>query len=137
MNAMRGNDEDTGEYLGPSRSELRRDALAVLTLAHSLMEQPAARLAQLPLGEDLLKLALASQRIGPQIARKRQTQFLAKILRREGYPQPYEALKALTRGRTNVTKEALHDFIDGLYVGEEVKEELKMLTPHNYVGQGG
>ena len=80
---MRGNDEDTGEYLGPSRSELRRDALAVLTLAHSLMEQPAARLAQLPLGEDLLKLALASQRIGPQIARKRQTQFLAKILRRE------------------------------------------------------
>ena len=83
MNDMRGNDEDTGEYLGASRSELRREALAVLDLAHSLMEQPPARLAQLPLGADLLKLVLDSQRIGAQVARKRQTQFLAKNLRRE------------------------------------------------------
>jgi len=56
------------------------------------------------------------------------------ILRREGYPQPYEALKALTRGRSAVTREVLHEFIDGLDVSEEVKEELKQLTPHNYVG---
>ena len=59
------------------------------------------------------------------------------ILRREGYPQPYEALKALTRGRSTVTREALHEFIDGLYVMDEVKEELKALTPHNYVGRPG
>jgi adenylosuccinate lyase len=56
------------------------------------------------------------------------------ILRREGYPQPYEALKALTRGRSAVTREVLHEFIDGLDVSEAVKEELKQLTPHNYVG---
>ncbi len=56
------------------------------------------------------------------------------ILRREGYPQPYEALKALTRGRSLVTREILHEFIDGLEVSDEVKEELKRLTPHNYVG---
>lgn len=56
------------------------------------------------------------------------------ILRREGYPQPYEALKALTRGRALVTREHLHEFVDGLDVSEEVKEELKRLTPHNYVG---
>ncbi|MCC7464635.1 MAG: adenylosuccinate lyase [Saprospiraceae bacterium] len=56
------------------------------------------------------------------------------ILRREGYPQPYEALKALTRGRSLVTREHLHEFIDSLEVSEEVKEELKRLTPHNYVG---
>ncbi len=56
------------------------------------------------------------------------------ILRREGYPQPYEALKALTRGRSLVTREVLHEFIDGLEVSGEVKEELKRLTPHNYVG---
>ncbi|MBK6931579.1 MAG: adenylosuccinate lyase [Saprospirales bacterium] len=56
------------------------------------------------------------------------------ILRREGYPQPYEALKALTRGRPVVTQEELHDFIDTLDVRAEVKEELKRLTPHNYVG---
>lgn len=56
------------------------------------------------------------------------------ILRREGYPQPYEALKALTRGRSSVTREHLHEFIEGLDVAQELKEELKMLTPHNYVG---
>jgi len=56
------------------------------------------------------------------------------ILRREGYPQPYEALKALTRGRSLVTREILHEFIDNLEVSDEVKEELKQLTPHNYVG---
>lgn len=57
------------------------------------------------------------------------------ILRREGYPQPYEALKALTRGRAGVTREDLHEFVNGLDVRDEVKEELKNLTPHNYVGQ--
>ncbi|MCW5920929.1 MAG: adenylosuccinate lyase [Saprospiraceae bacterium] len=56
------------------------------------------------------------------------------ILRREGYPQPYEALKALTRGRSLVTREMLHEFIDTLEISEEVKGELKQLTPHNYVG---
>lgn len=56
------------------------------------------------------------------------------ILRREGYPQPYEALKALTRGRHLVSREHLHDFIDTLEIAEEVKEELKRITPHNYVG---
>ena len=56
------------------------------------------------------------------------------ILRREGYPQPYEALKTLTRGRAMVTREDLHEFIDGLALRDEVKSELKALTPHNYVG---
>ena len=56
------------------------------------------------------------------------------ILRREGYPQPYEALKELTRGKSLVTREHLHEFIDGLYVTPEVKQELKKLTPHNYTG---
>ncbi len=56
------------------------------------------------------------------------------ILRREGYPQPYEALKELTRGRSLVTREILHEFIDSLDVSDDVKEELKQLTPHNYVG---
>jgi adenylosuccinate lyase len=58
------------------------------------------------------------------------------ILRREGYPEPYEALKALTRGRSAVGREDLHEFVDGLDVSQEVKEELKGLTPHNYTGRG-
>ncbi len=56
------------------------------------------------------------------------------ILRREGYPEPYEALKAVTRGRAVVTREDLLQFIDTLEIDETVKEELRALTPHNYVG---
>ncbi len=56
------------------------------------------------------------------------------ILRREAYPQPYEALKELTRGKAMVTKNDIHTFIDGLKVNENVKIELKNITPHNYTG---
>ena len=83
MNAMRGVDEDSGDYFGPSRGEQRREALAVLEIAHRLVEQPAARLAQMPLADDVLAAALAAQRISAQIARKRAVGFLAKKLRRE------------------------------------------------------
>jgi len=57
------------------------------------------------------------------------------ILRREGYPEPYEALKMLTRGRSGITREDLHEFIDTLSIAEAIKVELKSLTPHNYVGR--
>lgn len=56
------------------------------------------------------------------------------ILRREGYPKPYEALKDLTRTNTLITQESLHAFIGNLNVNEEVKKELKKITPHNYTG---
>jgi adenylosuccinate lyase len=56
------------------------------------------------------------------------------ILRREGYPQPYEALKNLTRGHEGIGREELHTFIDALDITDALKEELKALTPHNYTG---
>lgn len=56
------------------------------------------------------------------------------ILRRENYPQPYEALKELTRGKEGITKEAITTFIEGLKVTAAVKKELKAITPHNYTG---
>lgn len=56
------------------------------------------------------------------------------ILRREGYPNPYEALKALTRTNTKITRESLLEFIDGLNVEESVKAELRNITPHSYTG---
>ncbi|HEY0432542.1 MAG TPA: lyase family protein, partial [Chitinophagaceae bacterium] len=56
------------------------------------------------------------------------------ILRREQYPEPYEALKQLTRGNTQVDKKTMHKFIDGLKVSDGVKKELKTITPHNYTG---
>jgi adenylosuccinate lyase len=56
------------------------------------------------------------------------------ILRRENYPNPYEALKDLTRGQKNITQESLHKFIDNLQVSQKIKKELKKITPHNYIG---
>ena len=57
------------------------------------------------------------------------------ILRREGYPKPYEALKDLTRTNTHITKDSMHTFINGLNVSAEVKAELLKITPQNFVGQ--
>lgn len=56
------------------------------------------------------------------------------ILRREGYPKPYEALKALTRTNEDITEKSISDFIETLNVSDKVKEELKAITPHNYTG---
>ena len=56
------------------------------------------------------------------------------ILRREAYPHPYEALKALTRTNKKMTEETIHEFIRGLNVSDSVKAELMAVTPHNYTG---
>lgn len=56
------------------------------------------------------------------------------ILRREGYPKPYEALKALTRTNEGITAESISNFIDTLQVSDAVKAELRAITPHNYTG---
>ena len=56
------------------------------------------------------------------------------ILRREGYPAPYEALKALTRTNEVITEQTIHDFIDSLQVSEEVKNELRKISPFSYTG---
>jgi len=56
------------------------------------------------------------------------------ILRREGYPKPYEALKALTRTNEAITERSISEFIDGLDVSETVKNELRKITPHSYTG---
>ena len=56
------------------------------------------------------------------------------ILRREAYPHPYEALKALTRTNQHMTEETIHEFIQGLNVSDSVKAELMAITPSNYTG---
>ena len=56
------------------------------------------------------------------------------ILRREGYPDPYEALKALTRVNRKIDKDVIQDFIKDLNISDEVKKELMNITPHNYTG---
>lgn len=63
------------------------------------------------------------------------SEAIQTILRREKFPKPYEALKELTRGAKHITQESMHRFIDTLNIKEEIKKELKKITPHNYVGK--
>jgi adenylosuccinate lyase len=56
------------------------------------------------------------------------------VLRKEGYPNPYEALKALTRTNEKITRKSMSEFIDTLAVKDEVKKKLKQITPFNYLG---
>ncbi|HZH44101.1 MAG TPA: ribosome biogenesis factor YjgA [Lysobacter sp.] len=80
---MRGKDPDTGEFLGPSRSQQRREALEVLELGERLATLTDAQLARLPIPDSLLPHILETRRITSHIARKRQLAFLAKQMRRE------------------------------------------------------
>jgi ribosome-associated protein len=75
-------DETDDEFSGPSRSQQRRDALAILKLAESLATLSDAQLARVPLADDLLEEVRRTRAMTQQIARKRQTQFLAKHMRR-------------------------------------------------------
>jgi adenylosuccinate lyase len=62
------------------------------------------------------------------------SEAIQTILRRENYPNPYEALKDLTRGNNKIDKKAIHNFIDGLKISGDIKKELKKISPHNYTG---
>lgn len=80
---MRGRDDETGEFLGPSRSQQRREALGVLELGEKLVALTDAQLGKLPVPESLLPHIRECRRITAHIAHKRQLAFLAKQMRRE------------------------------------------------------
>lgn len=80
---MRGRDEDSGDFHGPSRSEQRRAALDVLALGETLAALAPAQLARLPVPEALLPHIAETRRMASHGARKRQLGFLAKQMRRE------------------------------------------------------
>ncbi|HLY68305.1 MAG TPA: adenylosuccinate lyase [Puia sp.] len=62
------------------------------------------------------------------------SEAIQTILRRENYPEPYEALNELTRGNSSINKQSIHRFVDHLNVSATIKKELKRITPHNYTG---
>ena len=98
-------------------------------IAHTLIACNSVRkgLGKLVLNEPKLKADLEAN--WAVVAEAIQT-----ILRRENYPEPYEALKTLTRGKSTIDKKAIHQFIGSLKVSAIVKKELKAITPHNYTG---
>ena len=62
------------------------------------------------------------------------TEAIQTILRRENYPEPYEALKELSRGKEGINEKTIQQFINGLKVPATVKKELKKINPANYTG---
>jgi adenylosuccinate lyase len=84
----------------------------------------------------LSKLVLNQQKISDDLESNWAVvaEAIQTVLRRENYPEPYEALKELTRGNAGINKETLHKFIDGLKVSAAVKKELKKISPHSYTG---
>lgn len=100
-----------------------------------------------PLGHMLIALASTLKGLGKLILNEKAiyadldnmwavvAEGIQTILRREGYPHPYETLKQLTRTNATVTAESIAEFIDTLQVSPEVKAELHALSPHTYTGR--
>ena len=98
-------------------------------LGHSVIAMNATR-------KGLGKLVLNADKIAADLDANWAVvaEAIQTILRREAYPQPYEALKALTRTNSTINQTVLREFVDGLDVSDAVKAELKAITPANYLG---
>ena len=120
--------------------------LPVSRLQRDLTDSTVLRNVGVPMGHALIalqstlkglrKLILNEQKVAEDLDNTWAVvaEAIQTVLRREAYPHPYEALKALTRTNTKMTEETIHDFIRQLDVTPEVKEELMAITPHNYTG---
>jgi len=120
--------------------------LPVSRLQRDLTDSTVLRNIGVPLAHSFLALRSAEKGLGKLLLNKERlhrdlednwavvAEAIQTILRRENYPQPYEALKALTRGKTGITRADMLSFIDSLKVSAKVKKELKAVTPHNYTG---
>lgn len=134
---MRGRDDETGEFFSPSRSQNRRDALDVLELAETLAGLSAAQLARLPIPDELMPHIRETWRITSYGARKRQTAFLAKQMRkrddaeidaiRDAMSKDGEAARRETASLHRV--EALRDALLGLE-GDAAMTGLLAEHPH-------
>jgi len=120
--------------------------LPVSRLQRDLTDSTVLRNVGVPLGHGLIavqstlkglrKLILNRDRIAGDLDNTWAVvaEAIQTILRREAYPHPYEALKALTRTNEKMTEETIHEFVRGLDVSDSVKAELMAITPHNYTG---
>ena len=121
--------------------------LPVSRLQRDLTDSTVLRNVGVPVGHSIIafestlkglgKLILNEQKIADDLDNTWAVvaEAIQTILRREAYPHPYEALKQLTRTNKPMSQELIHVFINTLNVSDEVKEELKAITPHNYTGE--
>mmetsp|Transcript_45783 Transcript_45783/g.85467 ORF Transcript_45783/g.85467 Transcript_45783/m.85467 type:complete len:472 (+) Transcript_45783:62-1477(+) len=120
--------------------------LPISRLQRDLTDSTVLRNVGLPLAHTQIALASLQRGLGKLLVNKAAVdadlesnwavvaEAIQSILRREGYPKPYEALRDLTRTNEAMTKERIHTFVDTLNVGDKIKVELKQITPYNYVG---
>ena len=123
------------------------EKLPVSRLQRDLTDSTVSRNIGVPIAHSLIALRSLEKGIGKLILNEERVaadlegnwavvaEGIQTVLRREGYPKPYEALKALTRTGRHITKEAISAFIDTLAVSDEVKAELHTITPHTYTGR--
>lgn len=120
--------------------------LPVSRLQRDLTDSTVLRNVGMPIGHSIIAIQSTLKGLGKLILNPSKlnqdleniwavvAEAIQTILRREAYPNPYEALKALTRTNERMTEESIHQFIQGLNVNEEVKKELLAITPQNYTG---
>lgn len=140
--------ENSEGNLGLSNAVLQflAQKLPVSRLQRDLTDSTVLRNIGVPLGHSLIafqstlkglrKLILNEDKISEDLDNTWAVvaEAIQTILRREAYPHPYEALKALTRTNKKMTEETIHDFISTLNVSDNVKAELMAITPHTYTG---
>ena len=117
-------------------SRLQRDLTDSTVLRNIGVPASHSYLALKSIEKGLGKLILNTQKLEEDLENNWAVvaEAIQTILRRENYPQPYEALKDLTRGKAHIGKEDIHQFIDGLNITDQLKAELKTISPHNYKG---
>lgn len=120
--------------------------LPVSRLQRDLTDSTVLRNIGTPLAHTLIALKSAQKGLGKLVLNETEikkdlennfavvAEAVQTILRREQYPNPYEALKELTRTHTKISPESLAIFIDGLNISDAVKAEIKAITPFNYTG---
>jgi adenylosuccinate lyase len=120
--------------------------LPVSRLQRDLTDSTVLRNIGVPFGHTLIAFQSMLKGLSKIVLRKDQLQSdldenwavvaeaIQNILRREGYPKPYEALKALTRGKSSINEKSIKTFINDLDISEKVKDEMLLISPHNYVG---
>jgi adenylosuccinate lyase len=120
--------------------------LPVSRLQRDLTDSTVTRNIGVPLAHTMIALQAIEKGLGKLIINQKKldadleanwmvvAEAIQTILRRESYNQPYEQLKALTRGKDKVLKEDIHQFIQSLEASDTVKEELMNISPWNYIG---
>ena len=120
--------------------------LPVSRLQRDLTDSTVLRTIGMPLGHTIIalqstlkglnKLLLNEEKLNEDLEKNWAVvaEAIQTILRREAYPNPYEALKGLTRTNEKITAKSIADFIETLEVSKEIKNDLKAITPQNYTG---